>query len=248
MRERLGEALFPLPRAGGLSLAGFRRLSDASRGSKMLLTGEGCISCATTCATPGRCCASTATCPRRRRCSSSRSASAQRARPLLLAPFGPGFSAYFVAADLVPTGIIVIMAAQFASRLPSRVQRLAELWWAQAERGAAAWQSGGIEYGRSHLPLMILLPCRLDGGTVALGLRPSGRAGLSRPVRRPADGRDFGCWRRSAGAGPSGLSSSRANGLLRGGPYRLLRHPELCGRRPARLPWCRWHWACLPMR
>ena len=35
------------------------------------------------------------------------------------------------------------------------VQRLAELWWAKANE-ARLLASGGIEYGRSHLPLMIL--------------------------------------------------------------------------------------------
>jgi methyltransferase len=36
------------------------------------------------------------------------------------------------------------------------VQRLAELWWAKANE-ARLMASGGIEYGHSHLPLMILL-------------------------------------------------------------------------------------------
>jgi methyltransferase len=35
------------------------------------------------------------------------------------------------------------------------VQRLAELWWAKANE-ARLMASGGIEYGHSHLPLMIL--------------------------------------------------------------------------------------------
>src|SRR6202043_3851813 len=35
------------------------------------------------------------------------------------------------------------------------VQRLAELWWAKANE-ARLMASGGIEYGNSHLPLMIL--------------------------------------------------------------------------------------------
>jgi methyltransferase len=35
------------------------------------------------------------------------------------------------------------------------VQRLIELWWAK-ENAARLMASGGIEYGRSHLPLMIL--------------------------------------------------------------------------------------------
>jgi methyltransferase len=35
------------------------------------------------------------------------------------------------------------------------VQRLAELWWAK-QNEARLMASGGIEYGRSHLPLMIL--------------------------------------------------------------------------------------------
>ena len=35
------------------------------------------------------------------------------------------------------------------------VQRLVELWWAKANE-ARLMASGGIEYGRSHLPLMIL--------------------------------------------------------------------------------------------
>jgi methyltransferase len=35
------------------------------------------------------------------------------------------------------------------------VQRLAELWWAKANE-ARLLASGGIEYGHSHLPLMIL--------------------------------------------------------------------------------------------
>jgi methyltransferase len=36
------------------------------------------------------------------------------------------------------------------------VQRLAELWWAK-QNEARLMASGGIEYGHSHLPLMILL-------------------------------------------------------------------------------------------
>jgi methyltransferase len=36
------------------------------------------------------------------------------------------------------------------------VQRLIELWWAKANE-ARLMASGGIEYGHSHLPLMILL-------------------------------------------------------------------------------------------
>jgi methyltransferase len=35
------------------------------------------------------------------------------------------------------------------------VQRLIELWWAK-ENAARLMAAGGIEYGRSHLPLMIL--------------------------------------------------------------------------------------------
>jgi methyltransferase len=35
------------------------------------------------------------------------------------------------------------------------VQRLIELWWAK-ENEARLMASGGVEYGRSHLPLMIL--------------------------------------------------------------------------------------------
>ena len=35
------------------------------------------------------------------------------------------------------------------------VQRLAELWWAK-QNEARLMASGGLEYGRSHLPLMIL--------------------------------------------------------------------------------------------
>jgi methyltransferase len=35
------------------------------------------------------------------------------------------------------------------------VQRLTELWWAK-ENAARLMAAGGIEYGRSHLPLMIL--------------------------------------------------------------------------------------------
>ena len=35
------------------------------------------------------------------------------------------------------------------------VQRLVELWWAK-ENEARLMASGGLEYGRSHLPLMIL--------------------------------------------------------------------------------------------
>ena len=36
------------------------------------------------------------------------------------------------------------------------VQRLAELWWAR-QNEARLMASGGVEYGHSHLPLMILL-------------------------------------------------------------------------------------------
>ena len=36
------------------------------------------------------------------------------------------------------------------------VQRLAELWWAK-QNEARLMASGGIEYGKAHLPLMILL-------------------------------------------------------------------------------------------
>ncbi|HEX4411658.1 MAG TPA: isoprenylcysteine carboxylmethyltransferase family protein [Xanthobacteraceae bacterium] len=48
------------------------------------------------------------------------------------------------------------------------VQRLAELWWAkQNERQLLA--EGGIEYGRSHLPLMILLHAAWLVGLWVLG-------------------------------------------------------------------------------
>jgi methyltransferase len=48
------------------------------------------------------------------------------------------------------------------------VQRLAELWWAK-QNEARLTASGGIEYGHSHLPLMILLHAAWMAG-LALGL------------------------------------------------------------------------------
>jgi methyltransferase len=47
------------------------------------------------------------------------------------------------------------------------VQRLAELWWA-GQNEARLLAAGGIEYGRSHLPLMILLHAAWMAGMWAL--------------------------------------------------------------------------------
>ena len=103
------------------------------------------------------------------------------------------------------------------------VQRLAELWWAKANE-ARLMASGGIEYGHSHLPLMILFHAAWLAGLWLLAYDRRSSRSFSRCssfCRWP----DFGCCRRSAAAGPSALSSSPANGLSRG-PYRFLRHPN----------------------
>ena len=49
------------------------------------------------------------------------------------------------------------------------VQRLVELWWAKANE-ARLMASGGIEYGHSHLPLMILFHAAWLAGLWLLGL------------------------------------------------------------------------------
>ena len=48
------------------------------------------------------------------------------------------------------------------------VQRLAELWWAKQNQ-ARLMAAGGIEYGHSHLPLMILFHAAWMAGLWLLG-------------------------------------------------------------------------------
>jgi methyltransferase len=49
------------------------------------------------------------------------------------------------------------------------VQRLAELWWARRNE-ARLLAAGGIEYGRSHFPLMVLLHAAWLVGLWVLGI------------------------------------------------------------------------------
>ena len=107
-------------------------------------------------------------------------------------------------------------------------QRLVELWWAK-QNEARLFAAGGVEYGRSHLPLMILLHAAWLAGLWLLAydhpvdpfflalfvvlqlarfwvLATLGRRWTIRVIVVPGER------------------------LVARGPYRFLRHPELCGR------------------
>src|ERR1700730_2591440 len=77
-------------------------------------------------------------------------AQSRRARPTSLGGIRPGLFRLFRRGRFVMVfGSGALLLAYLT------VQRAAELWWAK-ENEARLMASGGIEYGHSHLPLMIL--------------------------------------------------------------------------------------------
>ena len=90
---------------------------------------------------------------------------------------------------------------------------------------ARLFAAGGIEYGRSHLPLMILFHAAWLLGLWVLGLRSSGRAGLSRAVRAAADRTILGSGHARAALDHPRHRRPRRKARRRG-PYRFLRHPN----------------------
>src|SRR5262249_1188365 len=92
-------------------------------------------------------------------------------------------------------------------------QRIAELWWAgQNERRLFA--AGGVEYGRAHLPLMVLLHAAWIVGMWALAYDRAVNLFFCRALCF-CKSRDFGCLSALGGAGPSASSSCRASAWWR---------------------------------
>lgn len=104
------------------------------------------------------------------------------------------------------------------------VQRLAELWWAKRNE-ARLIAMGGVEYGRSHLPLMILLHSAWMAGLWLLGYdRPVAPVYLALFIVLQA----LRLWvlvtlgRRWT----IRIIAVPGERLVAQGPYRLLRHPN----------------------
>jgi methyltransferase len=104
------------------------------------------------------------------------------------------------------------------------VQRLAELWWAKRNE-ARLIAMGGVEYGRSHLPLMILLHSAWMAGLWLVGYdRPVEPAYLALFIVLQA----LRLWvlvtlgRRWT----IRIIAVPGEQLVAQGPYRLLRHPN----------------------